>query len=307
MYISGNGIHRTLNKEIDGLDDMSGNPLHTSGNSALETSSITDAVRLILRRVVRLLVGTVSFPALQEILRKIYVEEAEKRLIRDNSKPTKSALALMTGLDTRVVSAVLQSDLDSSLEPKHMSAETALLDTWANDPFFQDEKSRQPAVLPLEGRGRTFQGLVLRSIGRNITIKTVMDRLLASSNIQIIPGAIDRVEMLSQYYAPISDDRAKITDSALIESSRVLSAVIHNMNSDRELRVPQQGRWTYRLSPKNYKAFRKEARALLEKQIDEGEALLERFEDTQSKPGQLTAGFGWYQWGGHDSDEESQN
>ena len=53
----------------------------------MESSSITDAVRLILRRVVRLLVGTVSYPALQEILKKIYVEEAEKKLLRTGSRP----------------------------------------------------------------------------------------------------------------------------------------------------------------------------------------------------------------------------
>ncbi len=53
-----------------------------------------------------------------------------------------------------------------------------------------------------------------------------------------------------------------------------------------------------------YKEFRREARLLLQKQIKEGEALLENFEDSQKKPGQLTVGIGWYQWGGHDSDEE---
>lgn len=286
---------------------MSGKPLQASGDSALESSVITDAVRLLLRRVVRLLVGTVSFPALQEILRKIYVEEAEKKLLRDDSKPTKSALALMTGLDTRVVSAVLESDLDSSLQPGNISAEFGLLDMWANDPFFQDEDSGSPATLPLEGRGRTFQGLVLRAIGRNITIKTVLDRLVASGNVKIILGAIDKAVMLSPFYAPISDDRAKVTDIALCESSRVLSAVIHNMRSEPEMRVPQQGRWTYRLPPEKYKEFRKQARVLLERQIAEGESLLEEFEDTQKKPGQLTVGFGWYQWGGDDSDEESEN
>jgi hypothetical protein len=285
---------------------MSGKPLQASGNSALDSSSTTDAVRLILRRVVRLLVGTVSFPALQEILRKIYVEEAEKKLIRDNSKATKSALALLTGLDTRVVSAVLESDIDSSLEPKNICPESALLDMWANDPFFQDDATGKPAILPLEGKGRTFQGLVLRAIGRNITIKTVLDRLIASSNLKVLPGVTEKVEMLSPFYAPISDDRAEITDIALYESSRVLSAVIHNMNSEPGLRVPQQGRWTYRLPRHKYKEFRKQARILLERQIAEGEALLEEFEDTQRKSGQLTVGFGWYQWGGHDSDEESQ-
>ena len=178
---------------------------------------------------------------------------------------------------------------------------------WANDSFFKNEETNEPIELPLEGKGRTFQGLVLRSIGRNITIKTVLDRLLASSNVEVISGPIEKVRMLSQYYAPISDDRAEITDIALLESSRVLSAVIHNMNSDPELRVPQQGRWTYRLAPDKYREFRKQARKLLEKQISEGEQLLEDFESTSKEPGQLTVGFGWYQWGGHESDEEAQN
>jgi hypothetical protein len=145
---------------------------------------------------------------------------------------------------------------------------------------------------------------VLRSIGRNITVKTVLDRLLESGNIRTISGGIEKVEMLELFYSPITNDRAKMTDIAFIESSRVLSAAIHNMNSEIDSRVPQQGRWTYRLSPIRYMEFRKQARQLLQKQIKEGESLLERFEESKSKPGQLTVGIGWYQWGGHDSDEE---
>ena len=284
---------------------MAGSPLKSTKTHPDVASPVSDALRLVLRRVVRLLVGSVSFPALLEILRKIYVEEAERKLERDGARPTKSALALLTGLDTRVVSSVLKSDLDSSLNPTSFCAESALLDMWANDPFFRGEDGK-PAILPLEGRGRTFQGLVLRAVGRNITVKTVIDKLLASQNIRLIKEATESVEMTSQYYSPLSNDRVKMTDIALYESSRVLSAVIHNMTTEPELRVPQQGRWTYRLSPDNYVRFRKEARKLLEKQIKEGEALLESFEEEKKGPGQLTVGFGWYQWGGHDSDEESE-
>ena len=43
-----------------------------------DSASLTDAVGLVLRRIVRLMVGTVSFPALIEILKTLYVEEAEK-------------------------------------------------------------------------------------------------------------------------------------------------------------------------------------------------------------------------------------
>jgi hypothetical protein len=283
---------------------MSSSPQNNKASSSSDSASLTNAVGLVLRKIVRLMVGSVSFPALIEILKSIYVEEAENKIKRSGSKPTKSALALITGLDTRVVSTVISKDYDITMEPKNICAENALLDMWANDPFFIDTETQEPQILPIEGRGRTFQGLVLRSIGRNITIKTVLDRLLSSGNIKTISDGTEKVEMLSLFYSPITNDRANMTDIAFIESSRVLSAAIHNMNSDIDSRVPQQGRWTYRLPPARYKEFRQEARLLLQKQIKEGEALLESFEDAQKQPGQLTVGIGWYQWGGDLDSEE---
>src|SRR5690554_5291517 len=158
-------------------------PVNSSPNQSSPASasvSITEAASLIFKRIVRLMVGSVSFPALMEILKHTYVEEAEKKLTRSGAKPTKSAIALLTGLDTRVVSTVINKGRDLTLEPKSICPENALLDMWANDAFFSDKNADEPLILPVEGRGRSFQGLVLRSIGRNITVKTVLDRLVAS-------------------------------------------------------------------------------------------------------------------------------
>jgi hypothetical protein len=177
---------------------------------------------------------------------------------------------------------------------------------WSSDPFFQDTETGMAANLPISGRGRTFQGLVLKAIGRNITVKTVMDRLLAWGAIQVNRGDIDTVKLISQTYLPLTDDRAKHTEIGLLEASRVLSAVVHNMNTDLETRVPQQGRWTYRLAPERYKDFRKRVKQLLGKQIKEGESLLEEFEETAKKPGQITVGIGWYQWGDLKPEEEEE-
>jgi len=257
---------------------------------------------LLLRRVVRLIVGTISFPALVDMLRSVYVEEGQKKLERSGSKPTKSALALITGLDTRVVSTVLDKGCDTSFDAKQVSPEFTLMDMWNSDPFFQDPETGKPAVLPVEGKGRTFQSLVLRAIGRNVTVKTVLDRLQKSETIQVRDGAIQEVELRSLEYTPITSDVAKLTDITILEASRVMAAGIHNMSSKPEERVPQQGRWTYRLSRENYRQFRKEARELLQRQIKEGEALLEKFEEQSKQPGQLTVGIGWYQWGDHDTD-----
>lgn len=269
-----------------------------------DNNAVQQVLPLLFKKIVRLLIGTISFPALSDLLRSIYVEEAKLKLERSGTKPTKSAIALITGLDTRVVSSVLKEDNSAQGAPVSANPENALIDIWNSDDRFQNPESGKAAILPIEGKGRTFQSLVLKAIGRNITVKTVLDRLLKGGTVQIIEGDIPRVELISKFYNPISSDNAKSTEVGLLESSRVLSAVLHNIHTDQEQRVPQQGRWTYRLNPENYKQFRTEVRKLLENQIKEGDALLEKFEEPQKQPGQLTVGIGWYQWGDHDSDEE---
>jgi len=282
---------------------MSSNPHHIRHETMTENNAVQQVLPLLFRKIVRLLVGTISFPVLADLLKSIYVDEARRKLESAGSKPTRSALALITGLDTRVVSSVLQEDSKNVSVPVSANPENALIDIWNSDTNFQDKESGGPAILPIEGKGRTFQTLVLRAIGRNITVKTVLDRLLKGGTVEVIQDDIPRVKLVSKFYNPISSDNAKSTEIGLLESSRVLSAVLHNIHSDKEHRVPQQGRWTYRLNPNDYKAFRSEVRKLLENQIKEGDALLEKFEETQKRPGQLTVGIGWYQWGDHDSED----
>jgi len=286
---------------------MSVSPQHIRRETMTENNAVQQVLPLLFRKIVRLLIGTISFPALTELLKSLYVEEAQKKLERSGSKPTKSALALITGLDTRVVSSVLKEKTSANGITTSANPENTLIDIWNSDVLFQDPQTQKAAILPIEGKGRTFQTLVLRAIGRNITVKTVLDRLLKGGTVQIVHGDIPRVELISKFYNPISSDNAKATEIGLLESSRVLSAVLHNMGTDNEHRVPQQGRWTYRLNPENYKLFRNEVRQLLEKQIKEGDALLEKFEESQKQPGQLTVGIGWYQWGDHESESMGES
>jgi len=285
---------------------MPGLVMQNNVNQQDDAKSITHFLSRVFRKVIRLVIGSVSLPALIEILKALYVEEAQKKIMREGSKPTKSAIALMTGLDTRVVTSVLNQNLDSTIQNQNVNPENDLIETWTSDPFFQNPESGDPAALPISGRGRTFQGLVLKSIGRNITVKTVMDRLLLGGAIKVNRGDIDTVELVSKTFIPLSDDRVRHTEIGLLEASRVLGAVIHNMNSDPKIRVPQQGRWTYRLAPEKYKDFRKKVRELLRKQIKEGELLLEEFEEPTKQPGQMTIGIGWYQWGDHEPVEEDE-
>ena len=110
--------------------------------------------------------------------------------------------------------------------PASANPENTLIDIWNSDTTFQDPNTQKAAILPIEGKGRTFQTLVLRAIGRNITVKTVLDRLLKGGTVQIVDGDIPRVELVSKFYNPISSDNAKATEIGLLESSRVLICCI---------------------------------------------------------------------------------
>ena len=205
---------------------MSSSPHQDNVDMPVDAKAIIEVLPLVLRKFVRLLVGTVSYPALLEILRSVYVEEGKEKLIRNGSRPTRSALALITGMDTRVVSSVLAKDCDTTIHPAQISPEFTLIDLWSSDSFFTDPETGEPAVLPIEGKGRTFQGLVLKAIGRNITVKTVLDRLLKSETIEVLDGDIQEVKLLSKEYTPITSDIAKLTDITFLEASRVMSAGI---------------------------------------------------------------------------------
>jgi len=53
---------------------MSSNPKQENNEVPVDAKAITEVLPLVLRKIVRLLVGTVSYPALVEILRSVYVE-----------------------------------------------------------------------------------------------------------------------------------------------------------------------------------------------------------------------------------------
>lgn len=73
-----------------------------------KTEIMLQSIEKVLRRLVRVLVGRVSFEKLNALLKQIFAEESEQQLRREN--PGKqiplTRLALVTGLDTRVLAKI---------------------------------------------------------------------------------------------------------------------------------------------------------------------------------------------------------
>jgi len=74
-----------------------------------------------LRKLIRFLVGRISLRKLNEMVRTIYIQESERQLKLE--RPTKSVsltrLAVLTGIDTRTLTKVRNSE--QYLRPLHQA------------------------------------------------------------------------------------------------------------------------------------------------------------------------------------------
>jgi len=251
----------------------------------------------VLRPLIRLMVGNITFPAFLNMAKTIYVDEAERKLLqRDpNARITKSSLALLTGIDTRAISQVMQaSKEDKVFKAEDLLPEAHVLDKWARDPMFLDEFS-EPIHLPIYGRGLTFQNLVSQTAGRNVTAQTVLDRLVASGNIELIDE--NTVRMVSRYYFPLSGAKYEMVDVGMQAAANLLGTVQHNVDhrDHPDHRLLQQQRWSTTIPIHIYEEFKTAVEAKMREHIDISLEQIEEYEDDSGPKQQLmTAGVGFY-------------
>lgn len=264
--------------------------------SAGDAAWLVSAVERILRPVIRLLVGRVSCNMFTNLVRQLYVEEGRKQLQAEDPdrRITKSALALLTGLDTRAITSLEDSSPEYSIVD--LSPEAAVLGVWANEETFRERESGEPMKLPIYGRGLTFQTLVSRTVGRNVTCPTVLEKLTESGNVEIVDENF--VVLRNCHYTPIYDSERTFIEAGSFSLNRLANTIGHNMNAqpNQDPRWLQQDRWTKRLPPDRLEQFRADVRELIEKHISEAERSIDAHDSPIRTNEHFSAGVGWYYW-----------
>lgn len=271
-------------------------------DKALENQEAADvgwlvrSVTRMVRPVVRLCVGRMSCNAFINVVKRIYVEEANQFLKRESpdKKVTKSALALLTGLDSRAVNSIMQ-ERNEALTGGDILPEMAIIDVWANDETFLDRHTGNPRILPIYGRGLTFQTLVSRTAGRNVTCPTVLEKLTANNHVRLIDDT--HVELLDRFYSAATATEKVIFEAGSFAIGRLAGTVGHNLNEHGEgNKWLQQERWSIRIPRERVEYIRNEVRALVEEQIRGAERVLEKHEDPVKTNAHCSAGLGWFYW-----------
>ena len=255
---------------------------------------VVAAMERVLRPFIRLFVGRISCGFMVQRIKRIYIEEARKWIEKNDSdgRVTKSKLAMFTGLDTRTIAAIEKISPQANIEAE-LCAEAAVLSRWTSSADYQNTQGK-PKVLPVMGRGSTFQALVTSSVGRNVTYHTVMERLLDSGNIEIVDDNF--VNLLSPFYTPIKATEQTVIDAGSISIARLTKTVAHNLSENRrDSKMFQQDRWAPMVPVEKVPELSEKIRVRLSQQILEIEEIIEEYEIAEDQGEPVSRfGVGWY-------------
>jgi len=223
---------------------------------------LKEATIIALKRVIGPLLNlmadaNVTVPELNRLIRETAVHKAATRVIKESGRESKSRVAIATGLPRSEVARILASQ---DLPPApHRGEHTArrVLAAWHEDPKFLT-KEREPAVLPIFGRRRSFEKLVA-VYGRGNPVRAMLDELIridavkclanqrvrASSRIPIVAGLTsDAVSEMGErggdlVEALVNNVRGKSTP--LFDARSVTRDVSPAMVSDIRTAIIQKG------------------------------------------------------------------
>lgn len=252
-------------------------------------------IRQLLQPLANVVVGRVSYDVLSELLKDALIDAAREKLRLEEpaKRITKSAIALKTGIDSRSID--LQSkEKQGGSELSHPFAD--LLASWQWESDWLDTESGRPLVLPIYGPGRSFQTLVNRTVGKNISYSDVMEALLKSGNIERADDK--RLRLLDPFFKFGASELESGRFDFYGRLSHGLSLCIHNRMSSPEFDPTPNAVWmTVRSVPeRDLPALAEKIGALLLRHADEAGDTLDAHDDEKSTGRTYSAGVGNFFW-----------
>lgn len=200
-------------------------------NTPIDNSAVATIVRLAMVPFVRLLLRYgVSYKDFSDIVKRVYVEVAEKEFLIEGRQQTVARIAVLTGLTRRGVKEVM---VETTEEKKNFSMNRAgkVASGWMRDKTFWSEDG-QPAALTVSGTDKNSFSALVKKYGGDVPVRPVIDELLRL-------GAIKRkgnsVVLASTGYVP-SGDSAELLKVAFRSVGDLIGTIDNN---DQDQNNPQ--------------------------------------------------------------------
>ena len=207
---------------------------------------LLDAVRRIVTPVVRLLLHFgITYPVFAELIKRVYVQVADREFALPKREQTASRLSLLTGIHRQEINRLRETLGAGSEAPIEKASAAAalsprLLTAWTQDSRFREADS-EPALLyrsTVQGEP-SFEELV-QTVSKDIRPRAVLDEWLRLGIVEITDDG--RVKLNVKVFVPSDSLPNKAEVMANILSDHI-SASVHNLRHgsepffDRRVRV----------------------------------------------------------------------
>jgi hypothetical protein len=157
--------------------------------AAKPAAVVQRALTQVLRPLVKLMLAHgITYPALSELLKALYVEVAQREFTLAGKGQTDSRVSLLSGVHRKDVKRLSQSPagVDAG-DSRKVSLNSKLIAAWVGTPEFTD-KRKHPLPLPrlsrTSGSGPSFEALV-ESVSKDIRPRAVLDEWLRLGIVRI--------------------------------------------------------------------------------------------------------------------------
>lgn len=172
--------------------------------SGPNTEQLYPPLARLLRPLVRLCIRAgMTFPALCQLLRELYVNVAEHEFALPGKEQTDSRVSLLTGIHRKEVSRLRGAGAPVNDVPVSVSRTSAIMARWLASPPFLDADGR-PLPLPRSAPGSapSFETLVA-SVTRDVRPRAVLDEWLDRKLVRL--DADDRIVLSEAAFIPQED------------------------------------------------------------------------------------------------------
>jgi hypothetical protein len=156
----------------------------------------------LLRPLVRLLIRSgLTFPAVAEVLRGVFVDVAMHDLLADPKARTDSRISLLTGIHRKDVRRLRNREATGDETPATVTLSSQIIARWLGTSTYSDGAGK-PLVLPrtaAEPQVPSFEQLV-RSVTTDVRTRAVLDDLVDQN--MVILEADDRVRLNTAAFIP---------------------------------------------------------------------------------------------------------
>lgn len=268
---------------------MSDRKIKLLTSSAAE-EALDSAVIRLLRPLVRILMSrAVPFRRLVDMVKWVYVDEAKNDLDSSGNRPSKSAVALKTGLCRKEVQRLIYEP-----QPPVLSGEQSysrinkVAFAWQHQREFQNPDGL-PAILPVSGGPGSFQSLVSK-YGGDITYRVVLREMLEKGCVEESGGHVRYITS-----ADIRTGEPELFELFGRCVTNLVSTFEHNINTpelvDRRL---QRELITHEIPHDRVPILRQEIRGEWERIWPRLIDMLDQFESKDPNKARHTVGVGFY-------------